>query len=76
MDRYQPTHPYRVMGVIQCQIDGQWHEQVINEPIRAISGDEAARAIIRRFEGLYHAAPARWHSTPEVVREREKGANL
>lgn len=68
---YQPTHPYRVMGVVQCQIDGKWYEQVINEPIRAVSGDEAANAIIRRYRTLYNAWPARWHTTPEVVRERE-----
>lgn len=72
MERYQPTHPYYVRGVIQCCIDGQWYEQVISEPIRAISGDEAAKAIIRRFETLYHAAPARWHTTPDVIRERER----
>lgn len=69
---HQPTYPYRVMGVVQCQIDGVWHEQVINEPIRAVSGDEAAAAIIRRFETLYNAAPARWHTTPEVTREKER----
>lgn len=66
-----PTYPYRVIGIIQCQVDGKWCEQAINEPIRAVSGDEAAAAIIRRYNTLY-TAPARWHTTPEVIRERER----
>jgi hypothetical protein len=70
---FDTKHPYRITGIVQLTVEGTTYEQPYNDVVRALTGDEAAASVLRWFGQIY-TTEARWHSTPSVVRERERGA--
>lgn len=62
---------YRVTGIVQFAISGDWSEIAVSEVVPALNPEQARRLILARHEqaarGLDRLAVARWH-TVELVR--------
>lgn len=67
----QSSTLYRVIGVLQSQINGQWSERPTSTNIIAASPEQACAGVLARLEReartLDPYAISRWHS-PELVR--------
>ena len=62
---------YRVIGIIQVHVDGQWYERPIRSIARAESAEQAKTQTLLDYEAI-EGVQVRWHR-PDYVQCQRRG---